>query len=318
MQRGCLVKEVEMVNWPIVDVAIGLALVYTLLSLVCSSVQEGIARLGKLRAGTMEKGLRVLLSDPDGRQYYAAFVNHPMIKSFGGGQSGNALRSPAYLPSRAFTQVLLDLVAPPSSSGVMPPLAEIATKIEAIDNKELKTMLQSLLRTASGDIEVFRKSVATWFDDAMDRVSGVYKRRTHSILLALTVIVVAVANADSLAITAALWKNPALAEVTAAAGADYVKAESQRQAQSAVDPRAELQRTVIEMQTLNYAGLPIGWHSGEFPANLSAVLVKLLGLSLTIAAVCLGAPFWFDMLNKLVNIRSTGRLPTRADATPTT
>jgi hypothetical protein len=33
------------------------------------------------------------------------------------------------------------------------------------------------------------------------------------------------------------------------------------------------------------------------------------GLLMTMFALSLGAPFWFDMLNKVVNIRAAGRAP---------
>jgi hypothetical protein len=38
-------------------------------------------------------------------------------------------------------------------------------------------------------------------------------------------------------------------------------------------------------------------------------LNKLAGLALTTFAVSLGAPFWFDLLNKFMNIRSAGKAP---------
>ena len=307
-----------MINWPILDVAIGLALVFTLLSLVCSSIQEGISRFGDLRAKTMAKGLRLLLSSTEGEKYFNEFLNHPMIKSFGGATPKNPSRAPAYLPSRAFAQVLLDVIAPPANNGAALALSEIASAIDKVENVELKTMLQSLLRTANDDVEQFRNSIATWFDDAMDRVSGWYKRQTHSILLVLTIVVVGLSNADTLAITGALWKNPALADAMASAGSDYVKAEAQRQAQTTPDPKAQFRSTIADLQKLNYDGLPIGWHVNEFPIDWGSLLVKVLGLSLTIAAVCLGAPFWFDVLNKLINIRGTGKVPARADAATAT
>src|SRR5687767_13765682 len=46
-----------------VDVAIGLAFVYLLFSLLCSAIQEAIASIFDLRAATLEKGLRNLLED---------------------------------------------------------------------------------------------------------------------------------------------------------------------------------------------------------------------------------------------------------------
>ena len=40
-----------------------------------------------------------------------------------------------------------------------------------------------------------------------------------------------------------------------------------------------------------------------------AILSKILGLAVTILAVMLGAPFWFDLLNKVTNLRGTGGKP---------
>jgi hypothetical protein len=45
-------------------------------------------------------------------------------------------------------------------------------------------------------------------------------------------------------------------------------------------------------------------------------LTKLIGLLLTALAVTLGAPFWFDLLNRVVNLRSSGRRPVATTATP--
>ena len=38
-----------------------------------------------------------------------------------------------------------------------------------------------------------------------------------------------------------------------------------------------------------------------------SILVKILGLLMTVAAVSLGAPFWFDLLGKVAQLRSTGK-----------
>ena len=45
-------------------------------------------------------------------------------------------------------------------------------------------------------------------------------------------------------------------------------------------------------------------------------LAKLLGLLITAFAVSLGAPFWFDTLNKFMNIRSAGSSPVEAPRRP--
>jgi hypothetical protein len=43
-------------------------------------------------------------------------------------------------------------------------------------------------------------------------------------------------------------------------------------------------------------------------------LSKILGWLLTAGALSLGAPFWFDVLSKFINIRGSGDKPDRADA----
>jgi hypothetical protein len=42
----------------------------------------------------------------------------------------------------------------------------------------------------------------------------------------------------------------------------------------------------------------------------------LIGLLLTTFAVSLGAPFWFDLLNRFVNIRSAGKAPEEKPKSP--
>jgi hypothetical protein len=59
--------------------------------------------------------------------------------------------------------------------------------------------------------------------------------------------------------------------------------------------------------------LPIGW-SRQRLAEVRAmdfwqVVTKLFGLLLTTAAASLGAPFWFDQLNRLGSFRNVGTKP---------
>ena len=87
--------------------------------------------------------------------------------------------------------------------------------------------------------------------------------------------------------------------------------------------RSNLVMSLKDLQRLQQAGFPLGWRGdsvvnfapyGTSPfrtANsfLNAVIVlllKLAGLVATALAISLGAPFWFDLLNKLVNLRGSG------------
>ncbi|MFT7120843.1 MAG: hypothetical protein ACJAZ9_001020 [Neolewinella sp.] len=56
--------------------------------------------------------------------------------------------------------------------------------------------------------------------------------------------------------------------------------------------------------------LGLGWEGVELSKlGLYEMATKFLGFVLTALAISMGAPFWFDLLKKLVNIRSTGARP---------
>ncbi len=68
--------------------------------------------------------------------------------------------------------------------------------------------------------------------------------------------------------------------------------------------------------------LPIGWSDRAAGPPLSPLSAtgwvwgsRVVGWLLTALAVSLGAPFWFDLLNKLVNIRHGMSKPEVAKAT---
>jgi hypothetical protein len=64
---------------------------------------------------------------------------------------------------------------------------------------------------------------------------------------------------------------------------------------------------------------PDSTYKGQKPAGAlknPEFWAKLLGLLLTGIAISLGAPFWFDLLNKVVSIRSAGRSPAEKPKSP--
>jgi hypothetical protein len=61
----------------------------------------------------------------------------------------------------------------------------------------------------------------------------------------------------------------------------------------------------------------IGWGPEESERNNPTDwLLRILGWLISIAAISLGAPFWFDTLNKFINIRSAGKSPDEAAKKP--
>jgi hypothetical protein len=75
----------------------------------------------------------------------------------------------------------------------------------------------------------------------------------------------------------------------------------------------ELKSTITE---LNALGLPLGWPDQGDRSGASWVLLKVMGLLLTAGAASLGAPFWFDVLNRFMSVRAAGKAPEESPKAP--
>ena len=298
------------------QVVIGLMLVYFVLSLVCSGLNEWLAGILGPRGKFLELGVRNLI----GRDVAAELFTHPLISTLGRQRDVRGCRArPSYIPSPTFALALLDLITPGAlaldrkKTGAA--LASVTEQIGHLHNGELQKTLMVLLEQAEGDLDEFRKSVARWFDDAMERVTGWYRRRTHLLLFVWAVVVASAANVDSVVAANALWHD---ANLRAA-----VNAEAQRVvAQPTPTPTATTPPGAVKaIQDLENLKLPIGWSLStrvddprRLPRDIQGWLVKVVGLLFTAVALSLGAPFWFQLLNRFVNLRLGGPPPPKEAA----
>ena len=310
----------------ILEVALGLLFLYLLLSLLCSTISELIEAWLKRRATDLERGLRELLADPSGTALVKELYNHPLVYGlYRGSYDPSATRQarrlfrpvlPSYIPARTFALALMDIVLPAASvdfSGdatkPLQPLREAAQKVE---NPDVKRALTTLIAAAGDDVERIRESIERWYDSTMDRVAGWYKRRTQVILLALGFVVAVVVNADTLALSRSLAYDDAFRTSLVAVTDRYLRRSQKLDCDVAANERrcAEQEQQLGEdIRQLQQLGLPLGWGLEDrrvFPgSDVGAWALKVAGWLLTAVAVSLGAPFWFDLLNKIMIVRST-------------
>jgi hypothetical protein len=76
-----------------------------------------------------------------------------------------------------------------------------------VPSAQARAALTSLWTDAKGDPTAFRKSVESWYDDAMERVSGWYRRRVQLVLWVLAIGVAVSLNVDTIRISDHLWKD---------------------------------------------------------------------------------------------------------------
>ena len=95
------------------DVAIGIAFVYLLVSLLCSAIVEGAEAILKRRAKDLEMGIGELLRDP---KLVAQLYNHPLINGlYKGSYTPGMSNLPSYIPSRSFALAIMDLLISPDA-----------------------------------------------------------------------------------------------------------------------------------------------------------------------------------------------------------
>ena len=326
-----------MFNSTILDVIIGLIFVYLLLSILCTAANEWVAALTKRRANTLERGIMQLLAgqpltetspprdkaktekpDPqkekaDENTLLGAFYQHPLIKTMFNGE-----HPPTYLSPRNFSTAVTDIVTDVPDG----PLAfeALLAQVTALPDGNVKTSLLALLRHADKDLNEARLAIEGWFNDAMDRVSGWYKRRTQLWTIIIALVLTLVANADTIQITRRLWTDPVLrsavveeAKVRAQKPRPTVSVEYENEDDPTNPTVTRNEGNELSGKERELLGQLIGWHSG-WRENWS--WLTPLGWILTVLAISMGAPFWFDMLNKVMNIRFAGKSPDEKAKTP--
>jgi hypothetical protein len=160
----------------------------------------------------------------------------------------------------------------------------------------------------------------------MERVSGWYKRRSQLLLVGFAIAVAIGLNANTLRIAERLEQEPSTrAAVVAAAErsleeGNAAKGTEAEEKEKEVAPAAEEKPEAVEeikgagehfseaTKELAALKLPFLWGEDNSPSTMSPI-ENALGWLLTVIAISLGAPFWFDALGKLSNLRSAGKKP---------
>jgi hypothetical protein len=262
----------------ILDVAVGLIFTYFLLSMIASHINEAIASIFNLRANSLEESIRNLLSDP---QLVDKVWNHSLVQ----GLSGKAGKAPAYIPSNMFALAVFDALVPPS--GKPTALDDLYTAAQGLPESPARQSILSILQHADGDVDKARAGVENWFNSVMDRLTGKYKRLIQKITLFVALTATVIIGVDTLDLAQDLWHE------------QEVRAAFTATAQTQPASLPQLMNTIGQFS--------LGW--GKLPQDVGGWLLKIVGLAITTLAVSLGAPFWFDVLKNLANMRNAGPAP---------
>jgi len=246
-------------------------------------------------------------SKADGAGVLAQLMAHPLVQPYKHTTpTGKVRRNPAYLPAPVFARALIDMAVetkrdPPTQQIILNP-----TGVAAGDG-QFSQVLKALIKTADGSLEKLQASLESWFDGQMDRVGGSYKRWAKRWIIPIAIVMACAFNIDTVSMSRSLYTDSGVRDaVLQAAGSDklcQVGPDGQPTGTDCVPNK------IADLQQL---ALPVGWTESRWQdatQDGAALAAKLLGLLITVAAASLGAPFWFDVLNRLGSFRNVGKRP---------
>lgn len=336
-----------MFNSPILDLIILLAFTYFMGSLLLSTINESIANgLFRLRQNGLKNAMELLFLKPEWKTFVQKqFIKSPHIQSL----MRDAKKYPAYIPANNFILTVIQMLG--SKDYVQGKLQE--TIANATLPEDFKQVLQDIAAKADNKLEGFEKGLTQFYNDAMDRAGGWYKKRIRLILLLLGFGMSAALNLDTIKIADDALNNKqqlketvdkivanlaniqvnkdSLTTTFTIKGADGKVLVSQKSSlDTVVDRTAKSKNTkasvesfhTIQLMYENTSSLSLGykgWADAQtqwtgnswaiFFERAGSFLKKLLGVLITAFALQLGSNYWFDMLNKAVNIRAVGKKP---------
>ena len=313
----------------VLDVAAGIIFGFLAISLFTSAAVEAINSALNVRVKNLRKGIMALVNDPNFSGLAKELYAHALISPLGPGAANPLKNAPAYIDKTQFAEALLDITglsaatpAPAEQAPAVQALAELKARMgklnaEADIDPQIKQMLQGMVTRCGGHMNRLKTDLANWFDNAMDRLSGHFKRRTQLMTFFIALIAAFLVNLDTIRVATLVWEQPALAEKLD--NAQFPATEPQ----TLGDAVAADKQVFAAVGALAQEGFPVGWPPGHFldiqdekgnwealwAARPSILYRPLLGWFITAVAALFGAPFWFDMLQSIIRLKGAGPSP---------
>lgn len=295
----------------ILEVAIGLVLTWLILSVATVEVQDLISKWLNRRAKFLEKAILEMFRGE--QDFVDQFYEQPVIKALYKKNIFGKPKKPDYIPNEVFAEAVFEIfVNLGTEEGQLPEdtisLERIVNKMEEINaqNQELGYFVKRLLpkfdgkksiakvREAHDKAAEFKSNAETWFDTSMTRASYWYKENAKNLAFFIGLGLAVAFNIDSIQITEQLWREPTLRQTLVAQA--QIADEN-----TGPDSVAELEAYYEDLK------LPIGWDKDKLPAEPIDWVSKIIGFLISGLAAMQGAPFWFDMLRKLLQFKGSSQ-----------
>lgn len=311
-----------MFNSPVLDLVILLSFTYFIGSLILSAINEAIAGGLRLRPKGLKLALENMFFTSDWKVFVQKqFSKSPHIQSL----MKRSGRYPAYIPAKSFVYAIVEQFRKSGQQYKKGWLSHSISSDKLVIPHALKEILLDFARQVEAiypdsekQVEEFEKRIEEFYDSAMDRAGGWYKRKARTMLLILAVALSVALDIDTIKlINAALADKQKLSKAVDNISANIEELNKLQSIAvtdtSMVLTKETLAKTGDKIQEIKLiyeqtSGYSLGYKNfyKEWGGNF---FLKLLGIMITAFALQLGSNYWFDLMNKAVNIRAAGKRP---------
>lgn len=223
---------------PIIEVAIGLALVFALVSLVTTALQEAWTAMRGTRGEVLHDAIKSFVGDNEA--FAQALLNHPLLVALSPQPVDKPDdRRPSYIGADAMVAALIaqlvqqhthgqrpdtpaqlveavssaaqKLTMPASTHGGAAPASALASSFSP-PNPEFARGLASLVIGVERDWPAFEARLMAWYDAVGARSTGWFKRRVQWTTFVFGLLVAVALNINPIVIGSRLWGDKALRE----------------------------------------------------------------------------------------------------------
>ena len=281
------------------EVVIGLIFIYYVLGSIVSMVTQWINEFLETRGKALERYLVKIVGD----KKLEDLIKLPQLQALQPIRYKNFLsvfgsvtepKKIEKIPVATLVDAYFDLVGLTSKENLN--LAQLAELVDKLPDSEGKQAFIQWIQQGVTNIDDLRKRTTAYFTGLMEQASATFRSNARSFVIILSIGVTVLFGTDSLQLARTLWTNAELRALTVAKAEMVVQQEG---------TDATIDDLIHELGDMT---IKIGWWQTERPAAgadamtwISFVLLKILGLGVTAAAVSQGSSFWYDLLKKIVS-----------------
>ncbi len=280
----------------ILEVAIGLIVVYYILGSFVSLVTKIINEAAETRGKSLEKHLIRIAGDKT-----ADLKNLPQIQAlqpirykhwwsiFGSVTEPKMVEK---IPAATLVDAFFDISGLTGRPGIN--ATELLNTVNQLPESEGKQAMLDWIKQGVTDINDLRSRANAYFSGVLNQAAATFKANARSLVIILSILATVLFGTDSIQLAQGLWNNTELRAIAAAQANAIVQAEG---------AQADLSQMIEDLSALT---IKIGWwQTQNIPQQPNAMawvqffLLKFAGLGITAAAVSQGSSFWYDLLKKL-------------------